>query len=53
MLKQDQQRALDEIYRDIPVNELSEEDVNDLFRQFEEFLKNDEMSSLDLDYGLE
>jgi hypothetical protein len=53
MTEQEQRKALDEIYQDIPVYQPSEEEMDDQYRQYEAFLREEEMTSLDLDYDLE
>lgn len=51
MSDRDVKQALDEIYKDIPHYEPSEEDVEEQFKTYEKALKEYE-TSLDLDYGL-
>lgn len=53
MSEREMRKALDEIYRDIPRFEPSEEEVEDQYRKYEDFLRQEEMSSLDLDFDLE
>lgn len=52
MSNKDIEEILDEVYRGIPHYEPSEEEIEDQYRQYEAFLKKEEISSLDLDYDL-
>jgi len=49
MSKQEERRALEEIYLNIPIYQPSEDDMRGLYKQYESFMKEDEASQLDLD----
>lgn len=44
------QDMLDEVYAEIPSWEITEGDVDSMYKQYEGLLKREEYSSLDLDF---
>ena len=43
-------QILDEVYAEIPSHEVTEDDVDGMYRQYEEMMRREELSSLDLDF---